>query len=159
MIKKIEILKWTGKEYASEDPAQVGILHGFSTASENDIGGIDIYPVAIVQMPDGTFETPAVQSIRMIPLETFEVDPGVTTRIDAEDLVEMCPNCLKFRMSKDKTPAPGDQQCFCSMELTKMVCPECGGKVKWTERRFDGDSRCVNNHIHKTSKFISSTDE
>ena len=40
------------------------------------------------------------------------------------------------------------------MSISAMLCPKCSGTQITTERRIDGDSKCIEcNHVDKTSKF------
>lgn len=38
-------------------------------------------------------------------------------------------------------------------EAVKGVCPECGADIKWSERRINGNSGCMHNHVYPSKDF------
>lgn len=84
MRRKIEFLRWEDGRLASYDPPQIGDFHQWGQAGETGLDGGEYYPVAIIEMPDGSIETPAAGSCRFVPEpepilpETFTLRPGAT---------------------------------------------------------------------------------
>ena len=38
-------------------------------------------------------------------------------------------------------------------EAVKGACPKCGADIKWSEKRKNGNSGCIHNHVYPTKEF------
>lgn len=60
------MLTWKDGKKVSYEPPIIGKFHQWSTAGEGGLDSSETYPVAIMETPDGSIETPAAVATRFV---------------------------------------------------------------------------------------------